>query len=180
MRPIRPGPDSVNHRSPSGPVVISSGALLEVGRGYSLICPLLVIRPILLATVSTNHSAPSGPRVSSCGLLMRSGNGKLGDLTTGGDAPDLIGLALREPQIAIESYLISPGKLLAVGIVYSVTVPGLVAARDLPAFRLSTPTSMNARKLSLIHTFQRRDVCIVIVLSEKQPLFHVILSESEK
>lgn len=166
MRPIRLVPDSVNHRSPSEPVVISSGKLLGVGRGYSVIWPLLVMRPIWLALVSTNQRAPSGPRVMPCGLLPGVG---IGNSVI---CPLSVMRAILFVSLSVNHWLpsnptlISPGKLLGVGMVYSVMEPGLEAARTLPAFRPGAPTSMNATKLSLIHTFQRRDVRIVIALSD--------------
>src|SRR5208282_2619215 len=53
----------VNQRLPSEPSVIPSGWLLAVGIGNSVIVPLGVIRPILLASDSVNQRLPSGPVV---------------------------------------------------------------------------------------------------------------------
>src|SRR5262249_48722228 len=52
---------SINHKFPSGPATILPGLLLAVGSGNSVITPLGVMRPILLAVVSVNHKLPSGP-----------------------------------------------------------------------------------------------------------------------
>ena len=60
-------PNSVNQSAPSGPVVISFGALNGVGVGYSVIVPSVVIRPILWPFSSVNQSAPSGPTVMPAG-----------------------------------------------------------------------------------------------------------------
>ena len=48
MRPILLPLNSVNQSAPSGPAVISNGSLFEVGTGYSVIVPEVVMRPILL------------------------------------------------------------------------------------------------------------------------------------
>src|SRR5579872_4389006 len=64
MRSILPG--WVNQIAPSGPDVIASTAQLE--HGYSVIVPLVVIRPIAFGPF-TNQSAPSGPVVIAPGSL---------------------------------------------------------------------------------------------------------------
>jgi hypothetical protein len=79
IRPI--ATKSVNHSAPSGPAVMLVGILplanpplLGVipgnGTGYSVTTPVVVIRPILLATPSVNHSAPSGPVVISSPITL--------------------------------------------------------------------------------------------------------------
>src|ERR1035438_6827056 len=63
MRPTLLPSCSTNHRAPSGPVTMPSGAAPAVGTGYSVTAPPMVIRPILLPPNSVNHRAPSGPVV---------------------------------------------------------------------------------------------------------------------
>src|SRR5436853_7454529 len=63
MRPILLPSRSVNQRLPSGPAVIPSGLLLDVGRGNSLMVPLGLMRPIWLPSCSVNQRLPSGPAV---------------------------------------------------------------------------------------------------------------------
>ena len=48
---------------------LTQGPLSAVGRGYSVLTPATVIRPILLLPYSVNHSAPSGPAVIAQGPL---------------------------------------------------------------------------------------------------------------
>src|SRR5258707_1196545 len=64
---------SVNQRLPSGPAVIPSGTLLEVGTGNSVMEPLGLIRPILLPFHSVNQRWPSGPAVIPIGQLLEVG-----------------------------------------------------------------------------------------------------------
>src|SRR5215469_14737078 len=73
MRPIWPA--SVNHRLPSGPTVMNAGAVAPVGRGNSVMLPLVVMRPILPAFSSANHRLPSGPAVIPTGPLLAVGMG---------------------------------------------------------------------------------------------------------
>src|SRR6188474_1124408 len=68
-------PNSVNHSAPSGPAVISWGALGLVGIGNSVMAPAVVIRPILCPFSSVNQSAPSGPAVMPAGRLTGVGTG---------------------------------------------------------------------------------------------------------
>src|SRR5437867_10839995 len=63
IRPILFVEYSVDHRFPSGPPVISSGALPGVGLGNSVMAPNVVMCPILLAYDSANQRFPSGPAV---------------------------------------------------------------------------------------------------------------------
>src|SRR5688572_30014785 len=63
-------PNSVNHRFPSGPAVISPGELGMVGIWYSVMAPPVVMRPILWPFSSVNQSAPSGPTVIPAGWLF--------------------------------------------------------------------------------------------------------------
>src|SRR5438552_2352059 len=60
---------SVNHRLPSGPVVIRSGPLPLVGTANSVITPAVVILPILLPLNSVNQRLPSGPELIPKGAL---------------------------------------------------------------------------------------------------------------
>src|SRR6516164_5196677 len=69
MRPILTptcgGASSVNHRAPSGPVAMVCGQQF-VGSGYSVMAPVMSMRPIMpvYPTISTvNQSAPSGAAV---------------------------------------------------------------------------------------------------------------------
>jgi len=48
-RPILRPSNSVNHRAPSGPAVISYGRLLAVGTPYSVTTPPVEMRPMLLS-----------------------------------------------------------------------------------------------------------------------------------
>src|SRR5205085_10173916 len=64
---------SVNHKAPSGPVVMPHGWAWGLGRANSDILPSVVIRPILPLTDSVNHSAPSGPVVIPPALLFSGG-----------------------------------------------------------------------------------------------------------
>jgi hypothetical protein len=61
----------VNHRFPSGPVVIRSG---PIALPNSVIVPVVgSIRPILLPWNSANHNAPSGPKVMPAGVALAVG-----------------------------------------------------------------------------------------------------------
>src|ERR1035438_2331750 len=64
MRPIlAAGRDnSVNHKAPSGPVVIQLGEVNAPPIANSSITPVVVMRPILSPTLSVNHSAENGNR----------------------------------------------------------------------------------------------------------------------
>lgn len=66
MRPIGWLPLSVNHRAPSGPVVIMSGNRM-LGSVYVEITPEVVMRSIEAFSKFVNHKAPSGPAVMSMG-----------------------------------------------------------------------------------------------------------------
>ena len=57
----------MNQSAPSGPVAIPL-LPLEVGTGYSVIVPAVVIRPIELPDCSVNHKAPSGPAATLFGI----------------------------------------------------------------------------------------------------------------
>ena len=73
IRPILCVPFSVNHRAPSGPVVIPMG-VLDGARGNVVTLPAGVIRPITAALVPStpvNQRAPSGPEVMSTGRTYR-------------------------------------------------------------------------------------------------------------
>src|SRR5262249_6464534 len=70
IRPILPPAPSVNHRAPSGPVVMPSGPG-DPGTANSTSCKLSAVavvgmRPIFFDVNSVNHSAPSGPVVMEC------------------------------------------------------------------------------------------------------------------
>src|ERR1022692_3928704 len=56
------GSRSVNHRVPSGPLVIPQGLLSLVGTAHSLTSPVVEIRPIAARADSVNQRAPSGPK----------------------------------------------------------------------------------------------------------------------
>jgi len=58
---------SVNHSAPSGPAVMKFGLPLALGIGYSVMAPVVAIRPMLLPICSTNHSAPSEPTAIPAG-----------------------------------------------------------------------------------------------------------------
>src|SRR5216683_1513492 len=78
IRPILLGSGKVNHKAPSGPVVISCGWLAN-GIVNSVMTPLVVIRPILpfttpVRTPSVNQRAPSGPKVISAGKELVDGS----------------------------------------------------------------------------------------------------------
>ena len=60
MRPTR-SPYSVNHRAPSGPVVMSAGP--RAGSPKRVIFPAGVMRPIRRLWNSVNQMLPSGPTV---------------------------------------------------------------------------------------------------------------------
>src|SRR5260370_1307310 len=66
---------SINHRLPSGPVVISIGWLVAVGMGYSVKLPEGVTLATLLPKNSVNHRFPSGPAVIPVGWLLAVGMG---------------------------------------------------------------------------------------------------------
>src|ERR1017187_8611362 len=57
--PLSPA-NTANHSAPTGPVAMLPGKV-SAWRGYSVITPAVVIRPILPALPSVNQSAPSGP-----------------------------------------------------------------------------------------------------------------------
>ena len=59
----------MNHRLPSSPAVMSMGMLLLWAVGYSVIVPMVVMRPILPMAYSANQRLPSGPDVSRSGQL---------------------------------------------------------------------------------------------------------------
>jgi hypothetical protein len=50
--------------------VIPSGSLFGVASAYSVMIPVALMRPILLAVASVNHIAPSGPLVMPVGPLF--------------------------------------------------------------------------------------------------------------
>src|SRR5260221_6516747 len=75
IRPMLFPLSSVNHRLPSGPVVMPPGSLGVVGTGNWVIAPLVVIRPILFPEDSVNQTLPSGPRVMPKGALLGAGSG---------------------------------------------------------------------------------------------------------
>src|SRR6185369_3081985 len=64
---------SVNHKAPSGPVVMPHGWALGLGRANSVISSLLAIRTILPLTGSVSHRASSGPVVIPPALLFSGG-----------------------------------------------------------------------------------------------------------
>ena len=71
IRPTLLPRNSVNHKAPSGPFVMSDGSLPGVGTGkWWVIAPALVIRPIVFAPASVNHSAPSRPTAIADGSLL--------------------------------------------------------------------------------------------------------------
>src|SRR5262249_31329455 len=57
----------------SGPRIMPSGPAFAVGNGNSVISPLIVMRPILLAAFSANQSARSGPTVMPIGVAFAVG-----------------------------------------------------------------------------------------------------------
>ena len=65
--------DSVNHKAPSGPVVMPQGWAFGLGRANSVILPSVEIRPIFPLSDWVNHSAPSGPVVIPPGPLFSVG-----------------------------------------------------------------------------------------------------------
>src|SRR5262249_55604905 len=83
IRPIAPF-SSVNQRLPSGPAVISAGALAVVRPAEnSVMTPAVVIRP--MAWRSVNQRLPSGPRVIPMGwpLVVGMPNSRIGGFTVG-------------------------------------------------------------------------------------------------
>ena len=58
---------------PSAPAAMEDGALPPVGIAYSIIAPLVEIRPMALVPCSRNQSASSGPATMAPGLLYRDG-----------------------------------------------------------------------------------------------------------
>src|SRR5947209_6891314 len=156
--------DSVNQRAPSWPAVISSGMLFGVGSGYSVIWPLVVIRPILLPLVSVNHRLLSGPTAMPCGLPpLGSGYSVNWPLV---EMRAILLPSLSANQLAPSGPLtMSPGKLSAVGILNSV-IPLVTAAWAMGTVRTSTPTSVTTMKLSLTNSIQKWDARIGVFLSE--------------
>ncbi len=69
MRPILSEFASVNHRAPSGPVVMPNGPASGVGSGNEVMLPVVVMRPIRWLRNSVNHRASSGPVVMIDGPL---------------------------------------------------------------------------------------------------------------
>src|SRR5207248_6048012 len=65
--------DSVNHKAPSGPVVMPHGWASALGRANSVILSSVVIRSIFPLTDSVNQSATSGPVVISPVLAVAVG-----------------------------------------------------------------------------------------------------------
>src|SRR5947209_11113860 len=61
MRPRAFGLDCVNHRVPSGPLMIAMGEVALLTMGNSVTTPLGVSRPILPLRNSVNQRLPSGP-----------------------------------------------------------------------------------------------------------------------
>src|SRR5581483_8988230 len=100
---------SVNHRLPSGPVVIPPRFDFAVGTVNSLTVPVGVIWPILLPSPSVNHRLPSGPVVISPGVAAAVGieyEVKAGEPATGGvslgAAEELSLGALADPEGACD------------------------------------------------------------------------------
>src|ERR687887_450857 len=69
-------PRSVNHMLPSGPAVMSNGAL-PVGSGNSVTAPAGVIRPIRSPARSVNQRFPSGPAAIRVGAAAGVGRRKI-------------------------------------------------------------------------------------------------------
>ena len=66
-----PASASVNHRFPSGPILIEAGPEFGVGTANSLTCALLAsIRAMALPPSSVTHRLPSGPVVILSGLVL--------------------------------------------------------------------------------------------------------------
>ena len=68
IRPRALAAVNVNHRAPSEPVVMLSGAARGVIVRHSVNSPSTVIRPIALTPRCANQSAPSGPTVIPVGV----------------------------------------------------------------------------------------------------------------
>src|SRR4051794_39207191 len=79
IRPIDAGgPPLVNHRLPSGPVVMASGLAMPVPTKYDT-TPAGVIRPIEFESLLVNQMLPSGPAVMPPGVLI---DGSVNGVTT--------------------------------------------------------------------------------------------------
>src|SRR5262249_30858761 len=121
--------DSTNQRFPSGPAVMPSGRLSNVGIVNTVTTPAVVMRPMAVAekSRSANHRPPSGPVVIPSGSL-----------------PDATGNSVMTPAVVMRPILpaerldsvnhsapsgpavISDGELAAVGIWNSVMAPAVV------------------------------------------------------
>ena len=74
MVPIEP--ESMNQRLPLGPAVMAEGDKNGVGRGYSVMAPVVgLIVPIALPTCSVNQRFPSEPAVISTSQELAVGTG---------------------------------------------------------------------------------------------------------
>src|SRR6185312_1368341 len=136
--------------------------LFGVGNGYSVIWPLVVIRPILLPLVSVNHRLLSEPTVMPCGLPpLGSGYSVNWPLV---EMRAILLPSISVNQVAPSGPLtMSPGKLSAVGILNSLIEPD--AAWAVGTVRTSTPTSATTMKLSLMNSVQKWDTRIDVFLS---------------
>src|SRR5258707_7665592 len=74
-RPIWLALFSVNHRAPSGPLVMYKGPLLTVGIGYSVNTPAVVMRPILVAGYLENQRPPAPAVLIAVALGLAGGPG---------------------------------------------------------------------------------------------------------
>ncbi len=126
--------------------------LFGVGSGYSVIWPLVVMRPILLPLVSVNHRLLSGPTVMPCGLPPLGSGYSV-------NWPVVEMRAILLPSISVNQLApsgpltMSPGKLSAVGILNSLIGPD--AAWAMVPCRPSTPSSATTMKLSLMNCIQK-------------------------
>jgi len=94
--------DSVNHKAPSGPVVMPQGWAFGLGRANSVILPSVEIRPIFPLSDWVNHSAPSGPVVIPPGPLFSVGIANSVTAPRSRSPPDLA-TSICEPQCAVWS-----------------------------------------------------------------------------
>src|SRR6266567_4298085 len=166
MRPILFPWDSVNHRLPSGPVVMPKGPLRATGN--SVTRPAVVMRPILSTLNSVNQRLPSGPTVMPSGRLLGVGMRNSVTLPLVVRRPMMLGPAVNH-RLPSGPAVMPKGSPLPVGTLNSVIVPAAAQAGAL--LRLSRPTQATIAVRSAVKC-DRHSVRFILLL----PLGSVVYS----
>src|SRR5579871_5931214 len=112
-------PCSVNQSEPSGPLMMSHGALSGSSRGNSRNVPAVVTRPILLPLFSVNQGALSLTGTIQMGLLLAVGITYSVKTPAVVIRPILLACASVNHKAPSDPLTMANGALLAVGMLYS-------------------------------------------------------------